>query len=612
MNPTPSIYENFNARNLSAVEVAQTFIPSLNFSKLLAKNHTLIVGPRGSGKTTLLKMCQQEALDAWEHDEAETFRTKVDFVGVYVPTDVSWGRQIQSLGEDRLDPEDREVFAIAAFSTNVLRTLAETMEYRAMHKPKGRKGAKSLSEKDEANLVREICENWLLPPRFSTFQSLKHQLSRRLNELHTMANQEGKRSAKGRQDRLANCAFLHLSFLAASSPAIEMFNDRLGERNQRWALFFDELELAPPAIINTLIESLRSIDERLLFKLSLAPFCKDVKKIEDALAATPGNDYEVIPLWFSHKEDGTPFCHELWKGLLKSANRPYQPPEDVFGTSLLTTSTDEWSESEFATVYRRGTRRAKSMENLAEKDSSFREFLDSNEIDLETLHTLKGDNRAKTVRKAMAIVALRDELLDADGHLRSRKVLKLYSGADSLFAIVEGNPRWFKGIFGEFLQSQPPGKPLKVASDKQTRQIRRAVSRFFALLRTIPLGADSLKSLPELLDKIGKYFLQAQVQDKFTVDPPGRFKVDPGARPGLVKSLGQALNAGAIVSMGKIGDEGARHTILGEEFRLSYLLASHYRLLLRTGRPISLHRILHEVAEQEVPSLFEEIENDAV
>src|SRR5438045_309341 len=97
---TPTIFESFNARNLDPEKVAETFVPSKQYDSLIKRRHTLIVGPRGSGKTTLLKMLQEPALEAWQHDSAEHYRSKIDFTGVFIPTDISWGEQLQLLGSE--------------------------------------------------------------------------------------------------------------------------------------------------------------------------------------------------------------------------------------------------------------------------------------------------------------------------------------------------------------------------------------------------------------------------------------------------------------------------------------------------------------------------------
>src|SRR3954470_15580022 len=100
----PSIFESFNARALEPDQVARTFVPSQHYRTLTKRSHSIIIGPRGSGKTTLLKMLQQPALEAWNHPHADEYRSIIDFTGVFIATDVSWGRQVQSLGYGKLEP----------------------------------------------------------------------------------------------------------------------------------------------------------------------------------------------------------------------------------------------------------------------------------------------------------------------------------------------------------------------------------------------------------------------------------------------------------------------------------------------------------------------------
>lgn len=54
------------------------------------------MGPRGSGKTTLLKMLTPLALSSWKGgSKARQVREKIPFIGVYIPTDIHWKRQLQ-------------------------------------------------------------------------------------------------------------------------------------------------------------------------------------------------------------------------------------------------------------------------------------------------------------------------------------------------------------------------------------------------------------------------------------------------------------------------------------------------------------------------------------
>ena len=47
---TPSAFESFNARTLTADQVAKTFVPSPHFAELCRRRHSIVLGPRGSGK----------------------------------------------------------------------------------------------------------------------------------------------------------------------------------------------------------------------------------------------------------------------------------------------------------------------------------------------------------------------------------------------------------------------------------------------------------------------------------------------------------------------------------------------------------------------------------
>src|SRR5687767_13462149 len=96
----------FNARHLTPVEVARSFVPPPCFEQLAGNSHVLLVGPRGSGKTTLLKMLQPQALEAWEHPQAHQYRQRVMYTGVFIPADISWGAQLESLGYGRLSAEN--------------------------------------------------------------------------------------------------------------------------------------------------------------------------------------------------------------------------------------------------------------------------------------------------------------------------------------------------------------------------------------------------------------------------------------------------------------------------------------------------------------------------
>jgi hypothetical protein len=108
------------ARSIPPADVARSFIPpSPHFGRLLARNHTLLLGPRGSGKTTLLKMLTARALNSWTHPDALTLAPQVNFNAAFIPPDIAWGGQIEAIGSLDFNSGRKD----AAFVLHTLRAI---------------------------------------------------------------------------------------------------------------------------------------------------------------------------------------------------------------------------------------------------------------------------------------------------------------------------------------------------------------------------------------------------------------------------------------------------------------------------------------------------------
>ena len=608
----PSIFDSFNARALRPAEVASTFVPPSHYHTLAKRNHTIIVGPRGSGKTTLLKMLQSAALEAWDHPNADDFRSLVDYTGVFIPTDVSWNAQMLALAKQGLGDEHRKRLSIAAFTTHVLKSLVAAMSYR-VHPPElpvlTPHKRSPFSGKQESQLVTHLAQAWHLEPIVPSLLSLKHALSLRLSRVWELALRESCLPEAGRDARLADVSFLHLHVLQSAALAVEQFNDVVGDPDGKWAFLFDELELAPEWVGKELMSSLRSSDDRFIFKLSMSPYASEVLKPETVISAMPDNDYSVIPLWYAHKADGYEFCRALLKSILRDRRLGEREPEEVFGKSDF----EQESEMPKSQGYKPGSRHQKRFASLAAKDMSFRKYLRRTGLDLTKLDRLNESDRASYIRKIMPLVIVRDYFRATPDRgpspnarrLRSRKSLGLYAGAHSLFSIVEGNPRWFLGIIGPMLEAY--SGTSKVAKTRQAQRVAKAAQRYCALLRTIPCppvpGIQSQRGLLTLLNRIGKRFFESIVLEDFDPDVPESFTVDSHPAPALLQGLGQALNAGALVYVPDAGAQAILQqpgSFRGKRFRLSYLLAAYYRLPIRLGPAVALSRLLmaadHEIS----------------
>ena len=100
--------------------------------------------------------------------------------------------------------------------------------------------------------------------------------------------------------------------------------------------------MAPARIRQQLLQSLRSTDSRILLKLSMSAYAEGLDEIDKSLAATPDHDYDTIPLWYAHKEEGYQFCRELWDSMVRDKGLDGVTPEKLLGSSGFETSIEEW------------------------------------------------------------------------------------------------------------------------------------------------------------------------------------------------------------------------------------------------------------------------------
>lgn len=138
------------------------------------------------------------------------------------------------------------------------------------------------------------------------------------------------------------------------------------------------------------------------------------------------------------------------------------------------------------------------------------------------LHQLTPNQRASDLRKIAPIVAVREFFRSADwreARARSRKRASLYAGAESIFAISEGNPRWFIAIVEDLLDewgSQRDRIPEHVQAD----ELRKAAERFAAMLKTIPTESETTESVFGIVRTVARFFNRQVVREDFRPEPP--------------------------------------------------------------------------------------------
>lgn len=589
----------YNARSIPPSEIAKSFIPPRpHFGKLLSSSHTLIVGPRGSGKTTLLKMLTLRGLRGWGHPSAAEYAEQIRFNAAFVPADIAWGRQLDALDQLGGQAHRKE----AAFFVHTLRALVYAMRDAV---DLGRSEcpehlahlSAAMTSEMETEFVRIISSSLKLTPLLDSMLGLELALEDRLNAIN-----ENPQTALWSIETLPSTLRL----------VISTFNGLIGDDERRWAILFDELEIAPKSVKDFVLSGIRSFDSRLVIKLAIAPYMDDAGLDASPTSAHAYHDFNTVQLSYANKEDAKVFTHELVTntfakfGLLPdSLPAVFASPNETraFGRRSAGGRTSRTVPAEF--------------DALAKKDDSFRDYIEKRKIHADALGA---DEKtwAKDVRKVMPIVLLRDYYIKSfKGKAsvdRSRKSYALYTGYPSILEITEGNPRAILTLAGPLAQkfaSDARNSPTvrTISSSAQSDAVARVEFLLTSLLRVIPVdlgGPQVANGLLGFIDKLGRSFEDRVLKAPFSPDYVSSFILDENVSPAVVAAVGRGLNAGALVHI-PFSDGGQDSLLRGlrsQRYRLSYALAARYRLLLTLGGHITLSKLLLE--SQDGPMLAQQ------
>jgi hypothetical protein len=575
-----AVYGSYNARSVLPEKVAKTFVPPEQFWRLLPEANAVITGPRGSGKTTLLKMLTGPALEHWEHDRASEAREAVGYSGVFVPADRSWAGQLERTSRP-LDEEFRSDLGRATFTLHVLRALTGAALYRSVDTtdPKGHHKIRGLTRDAQEAIARAVSPAWGLPGAVGSFESLRWALSEEIARLGRLARR-ATRSRAG-VNELADHPALDIDVIDAAGLLIDRVNDVDRDEGHVWMLLVDEIEFLPTSAREYLLEAMRGRDPRILQKVSLAPYTETERASDYALGGWLGHDYESVELTFDDKELGYRFSRALFEQEL--VDRGLKPDVDTF-----LSGPGFFEQPPGSDAYVSGSRNAEAIESLAQKDDAFCRWLAGHDLTVETVASLSPEQRAATLRKAMPVILIRDEFLAAGGRRRSRKNPTLYTGARSVFAICENNPRLLKALAQRLLDRRDTGGTLKLGAQAET--VTEACNTYFRHLRAIEISDAGLPDayLPRsFIESIGAFFENNVLGDHFSSEPALSFTLSAGEAEALHPALGHIVNAlinyGAIVPL----REPEEH-----RFGLSHMFAPRYRLPLRRGRAVSLTTVM--------------------
>lgn len=584
-----SSFSAFNARWLDPEDVARSFVPTWHYGNLVRHQHSLLMGPRGCGKTTLLKMLTRRAQRVWRNERktdkvGEESIPLPNFEALYIPSDVRWSAELEAVSREvELLPTQAERLQRSFVSLSCL--IEATRVFQDI-----------LDERDEepTALLKALIKHFDLGPTVPTFAEVRLKLQSWAEQLNSFLVRRDSASLIRTLDRFNPALTGHaLDTLIRACSVYEEYVTH--GPSLRWALCFDELEIAPAWLQTELFASLRSTDQRYLLKLTWSPL------LPTSLTAQQErqHDYAAIRMWHGHVAEAKPFCREFSTRFIRTRfEHETITPRDVFGISPF--SQEEDSDDN----YERGTAVWNVMRNLAERDGSFRDYLVNHHLDPADPRTSDISLRDETLRKIKPIVLVRDAYFkDARRGeqltRRSRKNPVLYFGEDAVYSMSEGNPRLLASLLNDLLDAGstkgPSGIP-KVKPDTQSRILTAASHRTLSGIRTYPIQGVSLsRSLSRLLQRLGDYLHGELVTRDFNADPAGSFIVDDDTSPEVIGQLQVGLLLGALVHV-RSNENDIPHEIVGSRIRLSYMLSPAYRILFRNYRDIRLSTAMRILA----------------
>lgn len=636
----PSLFESYNARFLDPVQVGKGFIYSSLFDEVAPSEHSLLIGPRGSGKTTFLKMLTIPALHNWKHPRKKIILDKINYIAIYVPSDFTWYPEFRRPINSVHNPKVDDLLSYALFRAHVLLSVCDTLEHLANPAyaiDPALRGKVPHGDLQHFDKLAELLEDaWKLKLKFISFLNLKQAINDRIRQLQYLLTLTSVKEVSP-EHLLEQHPFLAENFFDDLRTFADQFGVVFGT-TPKWAICFDEVEIAPPSVKSHIMQSARSFDQRFLIKCSASPFDEEFGSIFGPKMPMAAQDFSRVMLTHLHQREVQRFSEELFRAICKEAGVGHKKATEVLGSSFFEDAFDLNDESltqpdlysDIATPpptttepkrYGQGGFHFRKFAGLARKDPSFEAYLQRRGIDITSMNSLPESLKAADIRKIISIVAVRDEFIfelsaETQGRKKRRKfrskkvVSEIYTGAHAIFAICEGNPRWLIGAIRPLLEAYKANRTVEnsgiVQRAEQARRIQIMITQYLSLLSTItPTGKDdSRRGILDTIDQIGEHFFEEVVGGQFNPDPPLSFRLDAEISNEHRKIIGAAMNQGAFVLIPSPREPVKLGKIEYQRVRLTHLLAPLYRLPLVLGRPVSLSTVLSKTFRTEEPPLL--------
>lgn len=600
MTAPRTIFDVLNARHVSPAQIADTFVPPAQFQKLIQPGNSLLVGARGTGKTTLLKMLKLPAFERWDNATKSNF--SLNYISAFISNDRNWSSRINdfALQFSSLELQSRARLALISNQAlrAVLRSMAEVFDQSFNSIPI--LGAFRLEDPllAEVTFSRQFSEFISTDRKLLSIVDIQRALGDRIDRLIEDANAM-RFTGETEQELSKKHRWIFSEFLSPLDRAVTIFREITRLMEAPWCLCFDELELAHQDIRNLLFSYLRGSNPSFYFKLATVPFIEDISAFRALNAPIMQHDFSVIELWNVKKEQGAEFMRQLAQSLLERRHMGDVTLEQVLGDSL-----DARARGEVTGRYSEGSKFFEHFLALADQDPSFRRFLADRKIGVHDFYKMSENRRAAIFRKIQSVVVLRSTFLPKarpsniarqDTRSRRRKTRgSVYSGAQDVIDMCDNNPRFLLAVLDP-LVSEYGRTMTRVKPELQLEAITQVANQVTAVLKGEAIYPSSyqLKSVADLVQRLGRFF-QSEVHDGlFNPDPVLSFTINEAAPEALVRAVGFAIREGAMLLEGDYVGSYLLNGLSDKRVRLAYLFAPDYLLPLTLGRSRNLDGLVN-------------------
>ena len=589
-------HKSYNARYMGFADVARTFVPNYQFRELVKPESSIIVGPRGCGKTTLLKMLHPRAYATTQLENNKVSYDEMNFWGVYIPADIQWTTLLKKVKEREKDSPLVNQVVDTLISVNVLSSICSCfkslLELSINHLEASNRYCETLTisqiRTKEVGLAQDLITVWKIERDTTpTLYGIQQYWNTIISDLNNAIKNE------------KECNWIlsrYSSFLEPSHAAFDAFYEHCRDikycalKGFRWALCFDELELAPEELRTTIYTLLRSTNhQEIIFKTTSSYLLTTPKMSETD--AVEGHDYQDILNWVHDKKSEKmweSFCADLYSQI--DEKKVIEAIKNYDLIRCLESSGEIIRQSDVNVDYKPGSSTYKLYVELAKIDESFKVFLTERGINPD-------DPFDEDEKKYYLLKKIKTAAICRYYCSKPRTITPFYFGKEILYDFSEGNPRLAINIMNRMISSFVELGNLDIKTQSSIfHELAKDKMMFYDHYPNaeVTISPSKTYSLGEILKKIGEYFHDNLYVAPFSDVSKNTFYLDQQLPSQIMDLVRTGIELGAIM---KVDNTEVEYPV----YKLAYILYPYFSLPKRlvATKPEKLSAILSSVINKD-------------